>query len=305
LTDAALDAEACPLCGFPLVGPVVLSPAAGPGGRRVVPVAAASLLVLVIVGVLLLDREPRTAVAPPTVEAVPVGAAPPAAPARATVQLAPMPREVRFVAAPPADAAPEPRKVERPVGVVMKVDPKITPQRHFDHPDDTAALPDLRSGDNVTLTGRVRVLRLGSVGGNGVLDASGLTAEEVHITGDLGGESLVVLNAPNGTVTVGGYVSGAAKLSVAAPGGAVVVAGSGRVANGAQITATAKRVEVKCPVSDGARLQVTLTSGGVLKLTRTEDGASVIYTKAAPNDPPPVIEPGLVRDRAKVVEGKK
>lgn len=313
LTDAALDAGACPLCGFPLDGPVLLAAPDGPSGRwLLLPLAAASVALLAVVGYLLFGRD-APAVSPPVDE---VATVTPSIelPGKPPLPVAPPPREVKPAPWPPAPTdvkppqppAPQepPKPAVRPVGVVMKVDPKITPQRHFDHPDDTAALPDLKTGDRVVLTGRVRVLRLGSVSGKAVLDASGLVAEEVVITGDLGGESEVSVHAPNGTVTVGGYVTGAAKLNVATPGGSAVVAGSGRVAGGALITAAAKSLEVKCPISDGARINITFDAGGSLKLSRTEDGASVRYRRAKPGDPDPAIHFGALRDRATVLEEK-
>jgi hypothetical protein len=313
LSDEALDAGACPLCGFPLDGPVVLSAPSGSGLQRLLlPATAAAVTLLAVMGYLLFGRD-TPAVSPSAVE---VGAAAPSIelPSKPPLPIAPPPREVKPAPWPPVPtdlkppqppAPPEPPKpAVRAVGVVMKVDPKITPQRHFDHPDDTAALPDLKTGDRVVLTGRVRVLRLGSVSGKAVLDASGLIAEEVAITGDLGGESQVSVHAPNGTVAVGGYVTGAAKLNVAASGGSVVIAGSGRVASGAIITATAKTLEVKCPISDGARITITFDAVGSLKLSRTEDGASVRYRRAKPDDPDPAIHFGDLRDRATVLEEK-
>lgn len=306
LPDDALDAGQCPHCGFPLDGPVVLTaPAASSGARWLVAGAVVLLLGAAAVGgYAYLDRdEPRTAPLP-EVAAISVAEvpAPPALP------VAPLPHEPKPAPPPPApgDVAPpvEPPKKKggpRPVGVVMKVDPKIAPTRHFDHPDDTAALPDLNTGDRVTLTGKVRVLRLGAVNGKGVLDASGLVAEEVVITGDLGNEAQVLVSAPRGAVTVGGYVTGAAKLTIAAPGGAVVFASSGRLSGSAVVTATAKRFEVKCPMSGTARANVTLTAAGALKLGLLEDGATVTYKKAAATDPPPAIDRGDVRGAAKVV----
>jgi hypothetical protein len=193
--------------------------------------------------------------------------------------------------------------VPRPIGVVMKVDPKIAPKRHFDHPDDTAAVPDLNTGDRVTLTGKVRALRIGSVNGKGVIDASGLVAEEIIITGDLSNEAQVMLNAPRGKVTVGGYVAGSTKLMIVAPGGEVVFAKSGRVSGSALVTVTTKRLEANCPLSGGAKVNVTLTAGGSLKLNRAEEGATVTYKKAAAADPAPVIEKGELRGGAKVVAG--
>jgi hypothetical protein len=190
----------------------------------------------------------------------------------------------------------------RPVGVVMKVDPKIAPKRHFDNPDDTATLPDLNSGDRVTLTGKLRVLRIGSVNGNGAIDASGLVAEEIVITGDLNGDAVVTLNAPGGKVTIGGYVVGTAKLTVLAPRGEVrVLANSGLFAGGSTTKVTAKRVEVAGKTGGGAKLYVTLTAGGSLKLTSADEGALVTYKKAATSDPPLTLEKGTIRGGAKII----
>ena len=336
LADDALDAGQCPLCGFPLDGPVVLVPPASRGGRTRLLVAGAVAVVLAGAGTLyalndwsFAQQEPLD-FAPKTLAWRPVELQHESGPQ--VPQLAPFPHEPKHAAADPTNIAPPPPiKAEppgpvdmgqppvpvvpvvvvepppkkkagpRPIGVVMKVNPKIEPKRQFDHPDDTAAVPDLNTGDHVTLTGRVRVLKLGSVNGKAVLDASGLVAEEVKITGDLGSDAQVRLNAPNGTVTVGGFVAGAAKLSIAAPGGEVIVAESGRVSGGSVVVLTAKRLEVKCPMSGNARVTVTLTTGGALKLTLTEEGATVTYRKSAPNDPPLTIEKGLIRGGARVV----
>jgi hypothetical protein len=306
LSDNALDAEQCPQCGFPLVGPVVLVPAGSPvGGTRLL-LSLTAALVLTGAGTIyaLTDWSPQQAEpdpAPRELAALPIEAP-------VVVPVAPAPREVKPTNAfpppvePPGPVAVEPKKdVPRPIGVVMKVDPKIAPKRHFDHPDDTAALPDLNTGDRVTLTGRVRVLKLGSVNGKSVLDASGLVAEEVIITGDVDRDAQVFLNAPNGKVTVGGYVTGASKLTILAPGGEVVVAGSGRLSGCPVATVTAKRLEVKCPMSGTARISATLTAGGSLKLGLMEDGATVTYRKAAANDPPLTVEKGEMRGSAKVI----
>ncbi len=315
LPDDALDAGQCHLCGFPLDGPVVLgTPGARAGGTRLLLAGGAVLVVAVVAGFVYYDRADASRTQPAT-ELAALTSPEPASPVR---HVAPLPHEPKSreneavpvdppgtgdQGQPPVPVVPEPPKKvgPRPGGVVMKVDPKIAPQRHFDHPDDTAALPDLNSGDRVTLTGRVRILRLGSVNGKGALDASGLVAEEVVITGDLNGEALVLVNAPNGKVTVGGYVIGAAKLTIVAPGGEVVVAHTGRVTGGATMTVTAKRLEVNCPLSGGAKVNVTLTAGGSLKLKRAEEGATVTYKKATASDPPPTIAKGELHGGAKVL----
>ncbi|QJX00512.1 hypothetical protein [Frigoriglobus tundricola] len=317
LPEDALDAGQCPLCGFPLDGPVVLAAAptaSGCGKWRPVTEVVATLLFAAAVAYWFLGRsEPTRSPHAPEVAAL--------GPSEVERQVAPFPHEPPPQTIPTTQTPAEPRPdkprdpdptpvqpvVEvpkkdgpRPIRVVMKVDPKITPLRHFDSPDDTAALPDLNSGDRVALTGRVRVLRLGSVNGTGRLDASGLVADEVIITGDLNGEAQVQVAAPNGQVTVGGYVTGASKLTIVAPGGVVRMAATGRVTDTATVTATAKRFEANGPLSGNAKVRVTLSARGSLKLVRAEESATVSYKRAADTDPPPTIDKGELRGAAKV-----
>lgn len=146
------------------------------------------------------------------------------------------------------------------------------------------------------------MLRIGSVNGNGAIDASALVAEEVVITGDLNGDAVVTLNAPGGKVTIGGYVVGSAKLTVIAPGGEVfVLANSGQFAGGSTTKVTAKRFDIAGKLGGGAKVHVTLTAGGSLKLTSADEGALVTYKKAAASDPPLTIERGVIRGGAKVI----
>ena len=302
MPDDALDRGQCPACGFPLDGPLVLDAAA----RR--PRTA----LFAVGGVVLV-----TAGAAAAYSAFGDGFGAASTPAPEVASTAPAPVEpVSHIAPPPRLAKPRPPEAAppvpntqaegpksgrpRPIGVVMKVDPRVAPTRHFDHPDDTAALPDLNSGARVVLTGRVRTLRIGSVHGGGSIDASGLLAEEVVIAGDLNGNAVVALNAPGGKVTIGGYVVGDAKLTVAAPGGEVVLASSGRVTGRSVVAVTAKRVEAAGAVTGNARLQATLTAGGSLRLSAVEEGATVSYRKAAATDPPPAVDRGTVRGGAKV-----
>jgi hypothetical protein len=322
MPEDALDAGQCPACGFPLDGPVILGT---PPARGVGRIFLAALVVLCIAGLAALGAW-EFSNPPPEKPPVELAQAPAPESLLPVVHIAPFPHEAAARPAgpdappvePPVPGAKEPppqpplpvpvpveppkkREGPRPVGVVMKVDPKIAPVRTFDHPDDTAALPDLNSGDQVVLKGRVRALRIGSVNGKASLDASGLVAEEVVITGDLNSDAMVKLNAPGGEVIVRGFVLGNAKLTVAAPGGSVLLTESARMSGGATVTATAKHFEAKGLLSGGAKLHLTLTAGGSLKLARLDEGAVVSYRKSAPGDPPPTVEKGLVRGGARVV----
>jgi len=131
--------------------------------------------------------------------------------------------------------------------------------------------------DRLTLTGRVGLLRIGTVSGKAMLDASGLEAEEIIITGDLNGKAVVTLKAPNGTVTIGGHVEGFARLTVIATGGELVVPRSGRLDGDAEVTVVARDVDVKGKMSGHAQLIVTLTGGGTAAIGPMEEKASVVY----------------------------
>ncbi|MBP3955594.1 hypothetical protein J8F10_09900 [Gemmata sp. G18] len=322
--EAALDAGQCPACGFPLEGPVVLNDF-NSEGRRELPV----LLLLIVGGVIAIGAYAffKQPVVPPRTREPDVTHAPPepkSAVAKHLLPFSPEPQRPRDTpsggqntpkpgdpsgATGDKDPPQEPVRVvgpkkdgPRPIGVVMKVDPQIAPKRDFDNPDDAAALPDLNSGDRVVLTGKLRALKIGSVNGKGTIDASGLVAEEIVITGDLNGEAIVRLNAPNGKVTIGGYVSGASKLTVIAPGGAVIVLeSSGRLTGSATTVVTAKRLEIGGKMLGSAKVFATLTAGGLLKVTAADEGATVTYKKAADSDPPIAVEKGTIRGGAKIL----
>jgi hypothetical protein len=317
MPEEALDAGQCPACGFPLDGPVVLgSPASSRAPRSFL----AALVVFPLAG---LAGYGAWELSNTSAEQPPVGVAvAPSPDGEAVVHVAPFPHEPAprpSIPEPPPvepsgakDVPPQPqpqplpgeppkkREGPRRLGVVMKVDPKIAPVRIFDHPDDTAALPDLDSADQVVLKGRVRALRIGSVNGKASLDASGLVAEEVVITGDLNSDAVVKLNVPFGQVTVRGFVFGNARLTVTAPGGALLFTESARISGSPTVTITAKQFEAKGRLSGAAKVSVTLTAGGSLKLALSDEGAVVTYRKSAPGDPPPTVERGQVRGGARV-----
>lgn len=326
MTEEALDTEQCPRCGFPIDGPVVLATGQSATSPRWGLIATLTLLVGAAVGMgyaflttsrsetnqptevatILPENIPNVTVRhiapfphePKRPDSGTNQANPPIDPSGIGNPVPPIPPMPVAVVEPPKPDAP------RPVGVQIKVDPKIAPIRHFDNPDDTISVPDLRTGDRVVLTGKVRVLQLGQVRDKGALDASGLIAEEVILGGDLTHEAQVQVNAPHGKVSVRGYVSGSTKFFATAPGGVVVVDSSGRISGSANLVVTAKRLDVICPLSGGAKVNATLTTGGSLKWKIAEEGATITYKPAAVNDPPLTIERGELRGSAKVVVSK-
>lgn len=313
VSDAALDAGQCPSCGYD--GPMVSLVA---GAKRAwLVVTLAVITGGVALGGHLLIRQPTPRLATPdTAVVIP----PPVSQAHApqnrgepiAMQTAPAPRPVVPAQSPmmePIAVAPIPvavvsPKKQPPIGPVVRINAKEVRQQQLDNPVGIAAVADMNGEDRVTLTGKVRLLKIGSVGGKATLDASGLEAEEIVITGDLSKSAVVKLHAPNGKVTLGGHIVGSAKLAVNAPGGEVVVStGSAKLDNAAEVTVTANRVEVNGLMTGEAKLVVTLTTGGSLKLGVMDGGATVIYKRATPTDPEPKFEPGVLRGGAKVHVG--
>lgn len=324
MPDEALDVGQCPACGFPLDGPVVLGPQNGGAGVKRLLIAVGVLVLLAGAGfgsytlfteannnteTELAKRDPVVNTLdpePPVVHRAPWPHEPKRLDPGAPQNTNPMPGtgdkgqppEVPVIAVPPKKDGP------RPIGVKMAVNPKIEPNRHFDNPDDIAAVPDLNSNDRVVLTGRVRTLTLGAVNGKGTVDASGLVAEEVIIGGDMTSEANVTVNAPSGKVTLKGWIAGNSHVTVQAAGGTVVLGDSGRCTGGSTITITAKRVESTGMMNGGTKVNVTFTAGGFMKIAKAEEGATITYKRIGAGEPVPVIERGDFRGGAKLVEAK-
>jgi hypothetical protein len=212
-----------------------------------------------------------------------VAAAPPLPPSiPADPEVAPPPRSVvppPVVAAPPAPLRKNPWNPKLAVeGSVERIDAKAVRAKRLDAPEGVVSVTDMNRDDRLTLTGAVRQLRIGTVGGNAVLDASGLAAQEIIVTGDLNGRASVKINAPEGNVSIGGHVEGNAKVVVNAPRGEVLIgAASGKLDGGGELTVIARSVEVRGEMAGHAKLIITLTGGGRVTLGTVHENASVVY----------------------------
>lgn len=298
LPDSAIDAGACAACGFPLDGPL---PVLAPRSSR--PLAFGALALLAAgAGAFALIRSPK-----PEPERYPEVARVSPAPRPPQPEVAPLPHEPIAKPTDTIEPKPQPKPQPKPElpapkpGAVILIDPFDAPKRHIDVADAEVRVPDLHGEHEIVLSGKARVLKLGSLHGRVRLDASKLNVQEVIVAGDLHGDAQLVVSAPNGRVTVNGFVIGSAKLTVLAPGGAVLFAESARLDAGSTVTATAKDLTVRGPMLGGTKLSATLTSGGALKLTTLEGGATVTYRKEKPTDPAPAVDRGDVRGGAKVI----
>lgn len=302
ICDTDLDAGSCPSCGYD--GPAVTI---GRQGSLWILTSVAVLIGAGALGAYLIIPRPdetRTAarVGTNSKQHVPHREPVPRAAESAEPGLAPLPREIAALAAP--DPPPVP-VLPANVGPRIVLDPRDVPDHtltiKLDNPLGTVAIPDLNGHDRITLTGRVNVLRIGSINGAAVIDASELAANEVVVSGDLNGTSTVKLNAPGGKITLGGLVIGQSHLVASAAGGDVgLVAKSGRFGGSAQVAITARRVVIDGLVNEGVQVGVTLTSGGYLRVAVMDGGARLTGKKAAATEPEPKIETGELRNGTKI-----
>lgn len=214
---------------------------------------------------------------------------PPGSPA---VAVAPAPREVpprtsepNALPIPPAsppNPEPEPKPVQAPPppgrAVVIEVN----------EPDGTYTLPfPTRAGQHIVLKGKAKVLRLASVEGGSTVDASALSAGQIHVS-KIDGGSTVKLNAPDGVVTFAGKVDGRSVVEVNAPGGEVLFSiptngqqeGS-KIDGGSKVSITAKQVSIRGDIGGPAtRVSVVLTRSGMLRVSTVQGTAVVEYRSA-------------------------
>jgi hypothetical protein len=277
VSDRALDDGQCPSCGYDgaMVG------AASPKRAWLVATAVVVIGGAALGAYLLIPRAETIRLHGPEIAAIKPAPASHPQPIPAGPELAPLPRAV-VAQPPPSPVVAAPPKQNRPapaiVGPIRQIDPRAVRDTHIDSPDGAVLVSDMNRDGRLTLTGKVRQMRIGSVGGSAILDASGLTAQEIIVTGDLHGRATLKLNAPDGSVTISGHVEGSARVIVDAPRGEVIVsAGSGRLDGESELTVTARSVEVKGAMAGNARLIVTLTGGGAVTLGTMHENASVVY----------------------------
>jgi hypothetical protein len=276
VSDQALDAGECPFCGYD--GAMVAT--SSPKRAWLLSTLAVVLCGGALGAYLLVPRSEPAGVGAKEVAAVappPLHQTNPVEPA-----VAPPPRWVvppPVVAAPPAPLKKNPWNPKLAVeGPVERIDAKAVREKRIDALEGVVSVSDMNRDDRLTLTGTVRQLRIGTVGGNAILDASGLAAQEIIVTGDVHGSATVKLNAPDGNVSIGGHIEGNAKVVVNAPRGEVLIgAASGKLDGGGELTVIARSVEATGTMAGNAKLIVTLTGGGRVTLGAVQENASVVY----------------------------
>jgi len=182
--------------------------------------------------------------------------------------------------------------------------------RKIDSPQGEYVVEPLDGAVQVYLRGRVKTLRIGSLGGDVILDATGLEAQEVFFTGAISGRAKAKVHAPNGSVEFRASISGRASLGVDATGGRVTFPKPAAGRAGAEIsgdprmTIRAREVDFQVPINDDAQVLTVLSAGGKIRFTEMNGHSRLTYRKAEAGDPDPVIGWGIVRDEARFRETK-
>jgi len=186
------------------------------------------------------------------------------------------------------------------------IDAAETPERKLDNPNGSAEVLDINGTDRLMLTGKIKSLKIGSVNGEAVIDATRLEAEEIILAGSLNGSTSIKLNTSGGKVRIVRQVGGAVRLSIHAPGGEVLFAGEedAGLTGGSMIDVTAKRLDIQCLMNGGTKLDATLATGGSLRTGLMDGGAAVRYKPASGNDSDLQIETGELRGGASVKAAK-
>jgi hypothetical protein len=182
--------------------------------------------------------------------------------------------------------------------------------RKIDSPQGEYVVEPLDGAAQVYLRGRVKTLRIGSVGGDVLLDATGLEAQEVFFTGAVSGRARAKVHAPNGSVEFRASISGRASLVLDATGGRVTFPKPAAGRAGAEIsgdprmTIRAREVDFQVSINGDAQVTAVLSAGGKIRFTEMNGHSRLTYRRDAPRDPDPVIGWGIVRDDARFRETK-
>ena len=173
-------------------------------------------------------------------------------------------------------------------------------------PDLTYDLPPLRKGEYFVLKGELRTLRVTGLDAGSILDASGLKASIITVTGTIDNHSVLKLSAPSGTVHVASKIDGRSNVEVSAPDGEVKFLVSttpdrdgSKIDNGSTVAVTGRTVEFRGDISGAdTRVTVTLTRNARLKVATVNGQATVEY-KAPAGGAAPDVTVGPVAATAK------
>ncbi|HVK16071.1 MAG TPA: hypothetical protein VM533_03920 [Fimbriiglobus sp.] len=300
LPRAAADVEAivCPVCGRrdpePELTPVVVEPPvellpAEPelwSVRNWLLLAAFGIAgVGTLVAMLALAPPDRSTDAPDSV-------------AVASSQLAPLSPTLQAQITGP-EPAPAPRFVPE---VALTPRPAATLVR-VDRPNGVYAVGKLSGGQRLRLVGTARRLTVEGLADGSLLDATGLTVQEVIFLGRVADGSTALVRTDGGVLFRAG-IDGRSRVAVEARFvGFVTPTMKGKpgskIDGGAEVTIAAHGVFFGGAIAgDGTRVDVTLGPPGGLSFAVLDGTARLVYRTRGADDPPPSVSRGTVRGNA-------
>lgn len=210
------------------------------------------------------------------------------------IEVAPMPHEPTPRTEPEPEPGPPPPE---PKAVAPAPLPGEVITIEVNQPEAKYSIPfTMRNGERVVLKGKVKHFRVPTLDGGASLDASGLEAEEVNISGKVGGRATLKVNAPNGIVHVYSNVGEKSSVEITAPNGEVKFTTTttpnrpgSAIDGGSRVVITGKFVDLRGDVNGiETRVTVNLPVNGSLRVAAVRGIATVEYQMPAGKGTPDV-----------------
>lgn len=185
--------------------------------------------------------------------------------------------------------------------------PGVVVTHTINKPEGAYSIPPMKKGEHIVLRGTVKTLHVHALEDGAMLDASGLEAAIIIVTGKIDERSTLKLNTqPKGTVHISSKVDGKSTLEINAPEGEVrfmVATVNGRegskIDNGSRVTIAARTVEFKGDITGtDTKVAVTLSRNAWLKVTAIGGTAIVEYKSQVAGWSPPDVIVGTVAGTA-------
>jgi hypothetical protein len=196
-------------------------------------------------------------------------------------EMAPMPRLVL-----PPDSSNTSQASPLPVPKLNPVPPANAILIDIHQPEATYTLPiSMKHGEYVVLRGKVKTLRVDGVEGGATLDASGLEAGSIYISGHVDESSTLSLNAPNGAVSIIAPITANSRVEINAAGGGVrfltpfrTDVPRSQIDGGSIVTINARTIELGGGVGgEETRVEAIVAPEGILSVSAIRGTATVEY----------------------------
>jgi hypothetical protein len=172
-----------------------------------------------------------------------------------------------------------------------------------DRPAGEYAVGKLSGGQRLRLVGTARRLTVEGLADGSLLDATGLTVQEVIFLGRVADGSTALVRTDGGVLFRSG-IDGRSRVAVEARFVGFVTPTTktkpgSKIDGGAEVTIAARGVFFGGAIDgEGTRVDVTLGPPGGLSFAALDGAARLVYRTSRADDPPPSVSRGTVRGRA-------